>query len=321
MQEHAMETFARPHHAAMPDVARELSPGVAGVLAKVGMAGIEVPLRLRDVFHRSLLLPARVDAFVSLDDPQAKGIHMSRLYLAVQQGLANEDFSFAQVERLLRAFVASQSETSASAHLRLAFEYLAERRSLLSDNMGWRSYPIVIHGALVNGVLRLQLDVRITYSSTCPCSAALSRQLIQKSFAERFGAGAQGLDFDDVHDWLGTESALRGTPHSQRSHADAQLVLASAEHAPTLLAAIDTLEEAVGTPVQAAVKRQDEQEFARLNAANLMFAEDAARRLKSALEPFPGIADFRVQVNHLESLHPHDAVAVAVKGVPGGFAA
>ena len=129
------------------------------------------------------------------------------------------------------------------------------------------------------------------------------------------------LDADEVREWLGTEAAILATPHSQRSHADAQLVLQGAEHAPTLLAAIDTLEEAVATPVQAAVKRADEQEFARLNGANAMFAEDAARRLKTALAQFPGLADFRVQVSHLESLHPHDAVAVAVKGVPGGFAA
>jgi GTP cyclohydrolase IB len=314
-----METLRRPRPAALPDVAHDHAPAVGGTLAKVGMSGIEVPLRLRDVFHRTLLLPARVDAFVSLDDPQAKGIHMSRLFLAVQKGLAEEDFTFGLVERLLRSFVDSQRETSTASHLRLSFEYMAERRALLSDHAGWRSYPIVIHGSLVDGKPRLELEVRVTYSSTCPCSAALSRQLIQQSFAERFGNGP--VDADDVHEWLGTEQAIRATPHSQRSHADARLVLAGAEHAPTLLAAIDTLEEAVGTPVQTAVKREDEQEFARLNGANLMFAEDAARRLKAALDQFPGVTDFRVQVNHLESLHPHDAVAVAVKGVAGGFAA
>ena len=315
-----MDTRTRPQHAPLPDVARDLPPTAGGVLAKVGMSGIEVPLRLRDVFHRSLLLPARVDAYVSLDDPSAKGIHMSRLYLAVQRGLAEEDFSFGQIERLLRSFVASHAGLSRAAHLRLAFEYMAERRALLSDHAGWRSYPIVIHGSLVDGKLRLQLDVRITYSSTCPCSAALARQLIQKGFDQHFGDDGM-LEAEEVREWLGTEAAILATPHSQRSHADAQLVLLGTEHAPTLLAAIDTLEEAVATPVQAAVKRADEQEFARLNGANPMFAEDAARRLKTALAQFPGLADFRVQVSHLESLHPHDAVAVAVKGVPGGFAA
>ena len=43
---------------------------------------------------------------------------------------------------------------------------------------------------------------------------------------------------------------------------------------------VDLVENSLKTPVQAAVKREDEQEFARLNGQNLMFCEDAARRLQ-----------------------------------------
>ena len=50
-----------------------------------------------------------------------------------------------------------------------------------------------------------------------------------------------------------------------------------------LVALIDALEAALATPVQTAVKREDEQAFARLNAENLMFCEDAARRVASVL--------------------------------------
>jgi GTP cyclohydrolase I len=87
-----------------------------------------------------------------------------------------------------------------------------------------------------------------------------------------------------------------------------------------LIALIDALESALATPVQTAVKREDEQAFARLNAENLMFCEDAARRMQKALDEDERIADFWVKASHFESLHPHDAVAVATKGVPGGFA-
>ena len=73
--------------------------------------------------------------------------------------------------------------------------------------------------------------------------------------------------------------------------------------------------------MQTAVKREDEQAFARLNAANLMFCEDAARRLRNALDDDPDVIDFWVQASHLESLHPHNAVAVAVKGINGGYTA
>ncbi len=69
---------------------------------------------------------------------------------------------------------------------------------------------------------------------------------------------------------------------------------------------IDRVEKALATPLQTAVKRADEQAFAALNGQNLMFVEDAARRIEAALAGYqnPGI-----QVRHLESLHPHDAVA------------
>ena len=71
--------------------------------------------------------------------------------------------------------------------------------------------------------------------------------------------------------------------------------------------------------LQAAVKRADESEFARLNATNLMFCEDAARRIKARVESLTGILDYRIRASHLESLHPHDAVAVVTRGVPGGL--
>lgn len=55
------------------------------------------------------------------------------------------------------------------------------------------------------------------------------------------------------------------------------------------------------------MKRADEQAFARLNGQNLMYVEDAARRIQQSLSlRFPVSS---VSVRHLESLHPHDAVA------------
>ena len=77
----------------------------------------------------------------------------------------------------------------------------------------------------------------------------------------------------------------------------------------TVLVQVDALEGALGTPVQAAVKREDEQAFAELNAANLMFCEDAARRVAAVLSSDPRVEHYDATVSHYESLHPHDAVA------------
>lgn len=55
------------------------------------------------------------------------------------------------------------------------------------------------------------------------------------------------------------------------------------------------------------MRRIDEQAFARLNGANLMYVEDAARRLRNILAE--RYANFHVAVRHFEGLHAHDAVA------------
>lgn len=61
--------------------------------------------------------------------------------------------------------------------------------------------------------------------------------------------------------------------------------------------------------MQTAVKRADEQAFALANGQNLMFCEDAARRLSTVLRRSPDIVALNVRVVHAESLHAHDAVA------------
>ena len=50
-----------------------------------------------------------------------------------------------------------------------------------------------------------------------------------------------------------------------------------------------------------------------------MFCEDAARRICSLLDEGKGFRDYRIEVRHMESLHPHDAVAITTKGVEGGL--
>jgi GTP cyclohydrolase I len=119
----------------------------------------------------------------------------------------------------------------------------------------------------------LSLTVDVGYSSTCPCSAALARQLVADGFAARFGGGP--IDGAAAQDWLRDHASL-ATPHSQRSTASVSVQLTQdAELA--LFPLIDLVEAALATPLQTAVKRADEQAFARLNGANLMYVEGAAR--------------------------------------------
>lgn len=303
----------------MPDIADAAHTGPRGELDLVGMSGIGLPLRLRDgsVEHA---LQAQARVFVDLRDAHARGIHMSRLYLELERAAQTGPLTASGLTTLLDRLHATHRDLSRQASVRFDFTLGRHQRALLSDNTGWALYPAWVAGTREGGQARLELGVRVTYSSTCPCSAALARQLIQRAFAERFDA-SRPLSFQDVEAWLGTEQGIVATPHSQRSFADVQVQLSADAYDLPLSDLIDLIEAALGTPVQTAVKREDEQEFARLNGANLMFCEDAARKLKRTLDHDDRFADYLVRIDHHESLHAHDAVAVVSKGVPGGYRA
>jgi GTP cyclohydrolase I len=307
----------------LPDIARETRVELTGTLDRVGMTEIEIPVFVADAKGAIFRAPARAKAFVSLDDPQAKGIHMSRLFLELQEGLASGPLTFLLLEDLLKRFIETHRDLSESSSIAVSFDYMVERAALKSQNKGWRSYPMTLEATLEKGKLSFDLQMTITYSSTCPCSAALARKLIQDNFLKEF-SGQDKISRSDIYDWLGSTQGILATPHSQRSLAVVTMRFASAAAASTpqeWQSLIDLVEGRLGTPVQAAVKREDEQEFALLNGQNLMFCEDAARKIKNALLQLAGVNDFRILVSHLESLHPHNAVSVVTKGVPGGFKA
>ena len=131
--------------------------------------------------------------------------------------------------------------------------------------------------------------------------------------------GREQLDYQKIHQWLGSEEGIMATPHSQRSAAELRVRLTPTFEMFPIVELIDAIENSLKTPVQATVKREDEQAFAELNAANLKFVEDAVRLLYEGLDTDPRISDFRVFASHKESLHSHDAISVIIKGVPGGF--
>lgn len=303
----------------LPDVSEIDSRRQYTSLDWVGMNAIHLPTRLRDSRLGECPVEASIQAYVNLQNPASRGIHMSRLYLQLEQTLAGKTLDRASLAAALDAFLASHAGLSTHAFLELSFNYLVKRPALKSDNSGWKSYATTLTASRRDGRTVIELAVEVLYSSTCPCSAALARQLIRDAFVEKFGSEGQA-DVADLLDFLGSTDGIVATPHSQRSIAQVKVRLGDADNALPLTQLIDQIEAALATPVQTAVKREDEQEFARLNGQNLMFCEDAARRLKGALEPVSAYADFWLRVNHLESLHAHDAVAIATKGVQGGYA-
>ena len=284
----------------LPDVAAQSSQQ-AMALEWVGMCGIASP-----VLIDGQRLSAKIDAGVNLVDATARGIHMSRLYLALDQ-LETENLSPTLLRQLLQRFIDSHEGLSTKAYVRIHSDLLLKRPALVSPLAGWKSYPVSIEASLKNGMFHVELKILVSYSSTCPCSAALARQLIQQQFIDDFANTS--LQHADVLAWLGSSKGIVATPHSQRSAAHLSVRLGHQYPLLPLEKIIDNAEDALGTAVQTAVKRADEQAFALANGQNLMFCEDAARRLNTVLQKTSGVEAFKLKVVHAESLHSHDAVA------------
>jgi len=301
-----------PDNARLPDVATGAEPLAGGALDWVGMHGIDLPVRCADGQGGTLTVPARVSVQVNLADPVARGIHMSRLYLALEKSLGEQTLTPSGLCSLMHTLVASHADLSTRARLRIDYSQLLKRRALVSDNAGWRAYPVTVDAQLLDEHFGVQLGCEVTYSSTCPASAALSRQLNQQRFDDDFAGAVPSQRA--VREWLGSERGMAATPHAQRSTASVMVRLAPGFDLP-VSELIDAIEGALATPVQTAVKREDEQAFAKLNAENLMFCEDAARRIRAALDADPRIAGYRIRAAHHESLHPHDAVAEVSRGM------
>jgi GTP cyclohydrolase I len=170
----------------------------------------------------------------------------------------------------------------------MRFSFPARVESLRSGLSGWQYYDIALELTETAGVRKRIIHLDYVYSSTCPCSLELSEHARQ----------ARGQ---------------LATPHSQRSIARISAVEAGHKRL-WYEDVIDLARLAVPTETQVMVKREDEQAFAELNAANPIFVEDAARSFAERLLAEPRVGDFRVVAVHQESLHSHDAVSVLTEG-------
>ncbi|WP_285445377.1 GTP cyclohydrolase FolE2 [Xanthomonas sp. fls2-241-TYG-148] len=291
--------------ATLPDIAVTEPSALHAPLRWVGMQDIAIPVRL-DEAEPSGTVAACAQVQVDLPRPELKGIHMSRLYRLLDRHL-EQPLSPAMLSQLLQAMIDSHADCgSRAARVSLAFEVMLRMPALRSEGLaGWRAYPVRIDAQSRAGRSEMRLQIDVLYASTCPCSAALSRQLLSEAFAQQH-AGQTAVQVEDVAQWLQRNGSY-ATPHSQRSVAQVRVDLVARVQRFDIRELVLLCESALATPVQAAVRRIDEQAFARLNGANLMYVEDAARRLRKELAE--RYASFHVAVRHFESLHAHDAVA------------
>jgi GTP cyclohydrolase I len=266
-----------------------LIKGAKQHIQHVGISNFRLPIRFHTREGGDLTLETSVTGTVSLE-AEKKGINMSRIMRSYYKH-AERTFSFDVIEAALDDYISDLD--SFDARIQMRFSFPMKVPSLRSGLEGYQYYDIALELVERAGVRSKIMHLDYVYSSTCPCSLELS---------EHARATRQQL----------------ATPHSQRSVARISVEVLPNQSCLWFEDLIDLCRSAVATETQVMVKREDEQAFAELNAANPIFVEDAARLFCAALQSEERIGDFRVVASHQESLHSHDAVSVLTEG--GTFA-
>ncbi|MEM1363248.1 MAG: GTP cyclohydrolase FolE2 [Pseudomonadota bacterium] len=281
-------TVTPEYKASLPDLQNGPSSLIRGAnqqIQHVGISNFRLPIRFRTRDNGDLTLETSVTGTVSLEADK-KGINMSRIMRTFYKS-AEKTFSFEVIEDVLDAYKADLD--SFDARIQMRFSFPAKITSLRSGLEGFQYYDIALELVESAGVRKKIVHLDYVYSSTCPCSLELSEHARQ------------------------TRGQL-ATPHSQRSVARISVEIDGTADCLWFEDLIELCRAAVPTETQVMVKREDEQAFAELNAANPIFVEDAARSFCEQLLADARIGDFRIVASHQESLHSHDAVSVLTEG-------
>ncbi|WP_306045470.1 GTP cyclohydrolase FolE2 [Nioella sp. MMSF_3534] len=262
-----------------------LIKGQKRVIQHVGISNFRLPIRYHTRDDGDLTLETSVTGTVSLE-AEKKGINMSRIMRSFYNH-AERTFSFEVMEAALDAYKTDLDSFDARIQMRFSFPMKIE--SLRSGLTGYQYYDIALELVEQGGSRKKILHLDYVYSSTCPCSLELSEHA--REFRNQLA-----------------------TPHSQRSVARISVEVPFGGECLWFEDLIELARDAVPTETQVMVKREDEQAFAELNAANPIFVEDAARLFAQALHDEPRVGDFRIIASHQESLHSHDAVSVLTEG-------
>ncbi|KAA0912101.1 GTP cyclohydrolase I FolE2 [Aquicoccus porphyridii] len=281
-------TVTPAYKATLPDLQNgpaSLIRGAKRVIQHVGISNFRLPIQYHTRDNGDLTLETSVTGSVSLE-AEKKGINMSRIMRSFYAH-ADKTFSFEVIEAALDDYKSDLESFDARIQMRLSFPMKVQ--SLRSGLAGYQYYDIALELVEQGGARRKIIHLDYVYSSTCPCSLELSEH----------ARSARGQ---------------LATPHSQRSVARLSVEVRDTAKCLWFEDLIDLARAAVPTETQVMVKREDEQAFAELNAANPIFVEDAARLFAQQLEDDPRIGDFRIVASHQESLHSHDAVSILTEG-------
>lgn len=245
-------------------------------IQKVGVRGVKIPIRIRAKNNNIISTIGKFSVYTSLEE-QIKGAHMSRYNEILYDTFKEKKVS---LEILKDILIKLQNRLqSKDSYVKCTFEYFIEKEAPVSKKRGFLNYKCILEGKAVNGIEKYFLTVKVPYTSLCPCSKVISS----------YGA------------------------HNQRSYAD---VTVEIENDINLDDFITEIEQIGSSQLYSILKREDEKYVTEHAYEHPKFVEDMSRDIALYLDKRldEDVFDYVVVINHEESIHVHNAVAVINAG-------
>jgi len=264
------------HEIKIPDVQNQADSREIP-LTKVGVKGLEYPIRVLDKVKKVQHTAAKVDLFANLPH-QFKGTHMSRFVEIFHR--YREDLSMPRFLEMLNEIRLDLEAESAFGSMR--FPYFVEKKAPVSLLPGLISCQCRYRGRVSEKEKQdgspdamdnhFTVAVSVPVSTVCPCSKAISEK------------GA----------------------HNQRGIVTVELELGPFFWLEDI---ISLVEGASSSPVYSLIKREDEKFITEHAYDNPKFVEDLVRDVYLKLKDLGQFPRFSVEAENFESIHNHSAYA------------
>jgi len=242
-------------------------------LQKAGIKDLKYPICVLDRENKTQHTVAQVCMYVDLPH-HFKGTHMSRFVEILNESHGN--ISLHNISSILQMM--TKRFSSSTAHLEIRFPYFIEKRAPVSAARSLMNYECAFLAKYgppsPAGCFDLTVEVKVPVATLCPCSKAIS---------------------------------LRNA-HNQR----AMITIQIRSHALVWIEELIELAEAeASSPLYPLLKREDEKYITELAYRRPRFAEDIARAVAMKLTRDKRVAWFKVENESMESIHNHNAYAMA----------
>lgn len=259
----------------LPDIQKSLDKrGVA--LEQVGISHLKYPIRFFDSPDDPQNTIAEISMSVGLPH-HVKGTHMSRFIEVLEQFKNN--VGIRQISSILEKLkVILEADTSTVV---FDFPFFLQKPAPVSGKVAMMDYQCSLEGRLTPDGWTYDIVVKVPVASLCPCSKEISD----------YGAHNQR---GEVH----IEVKPSAGPSGNLETISIKKLISAAE-------------QAASSPLYPLLKRTDERHVTMQAYDKPAFVEDITRDVALNLKEYHEIGQCLVKVTNYESIHNHNAFAVA----------